>query len=663
MKMNTYRLTAFIPGLLLLALPTLAQADKVGSVAPPAKTVSLGLPKVEPGSKEEIKLLLSTAPKASEYPNAAAAFLLDLEDIQVRENGSSRKVVRVTKKIFNKRGRDEESEVKIGYNSHHQTIQITRARTIKPDGTTVEVKPTDIRTSRPSDYDDYQILAFSMPAVDDECIIDYEYVIDESESMMPGQFWSSWYFQAGFDPVMLTRLTVTVPKSLKLNERVINSTVKPTVTESKDGKAMVYTWEDNNVAPLEREPMMPSITEVLPTLFISSVPSWQAISSWYYEMAKPRMVADETVKAKALEITANKKTLEEKAKAIFYYVQSKTRYVAIELGKSAYEPRTAPSILLNQYGDCKDMTTLLVAMLKEVGVTAHPVLLEAGSKETKRDKLPTPGAFNHAICLAEIGGKQFWLDATAALCPWGTIPGADRGCDALVIRDGKGAFETIPFGTPEDNKSERVVRLKLNPDGSATGTVLLTGNGDLEIALRSVFRDLPETKHRMYAENLAQTIGVNPKVSEVRVSDWRNMESPAFISYDVTFPSWAETSGDLILFKARPDQATGSNSSPFSEDLRKMPIKQDDFALGVAKLEITLPEGYELLSTPKEVNITSDMGSYIRKVTREGNKLTIETRGENRRAEIPASRYDEVRAYYKAYLKANDESVILKKTN
>lgn len=672
MKLRRKGLAVFLPGLLLMNMGVFAPLSpaqaKEGTNgvrnAPPSQTMTLGLPKVEPGSTEEAKLLMSTAPSASDYPNAAAAFLLDLENIEVRPDGSSRKVIRATKKIFNKRGRDDEAEVKVGYNSHYQTLTVVRARTIKPDGTIVEVKPEDIRTSRPSDYDDYEVLAFSMPAVEDGSIIDYEYVIDEKESMMPGQFWSSWYFQGGFDPVMLTRLSVTVPKGMKLNEQIINSAVKPKVTESKDGKAMVYTWEDNNVAPLELEPMMPSPETVLPTLFISTVPSWQKIADWYYTMAKDRTIADESVKKTAREVTKGKNTAIDKAKAIFYYVQGKTRYVAIELGKSAYQPRSAPSILTNQYGDCKDMTTLLVSMLREVGITAHPVLLEAGSKETKKDKLPSPGAFNHAICLAEIGGEKFWLDATAELCPWGVIPSADRGCDALVIRDGVGTFETIPYGTPEDNKTEQKARLKLNPDGSATGSVTLTGTGDLDIALRGVLRDLPVTKMRPYAEGtLAAGIAPDPRVSDVRTSDFRDMEAPTFISYDVTFPSWAQASGDLLIFKARPDQASGAKSSPFREDIRQLPIKQDDIAVGASRLELELPEGYEVLSIPQNVDIKSDLGRFTRTVEKDGNKLIIVTRGENYRAEVPASRYDEVRKYYRDYLKASDDSVILKKTS
>lgn len=665
MKRN-FRLFAALPGVLIIGgslyQPATVRAEGgKAPFGPPNKTTSLGLPSIAPGSAEEVKALLAKAPKAADYPNAASAMLLDLMDIVVKADGSSVSITRQAKKIFTKRGRDDESEIKIPYNAAFETIRVTRARTIKPDGTVVNVKKEDIRESRPSDYDDVAVKAFSLPAVDDDCIIDYEYITESRESQMPGQFWQNWYFQGGFDPVMKTKLTVTVPKNVKLNESVTNSTVKATMKDLPDGKNVLYTWEDNNVAPFETEPLMPRSDKLLPKLHLSTVPNWQAVADWYSDLAKNRMTADAEIKTQTQELIKGKTTPEDKAKAIFYYVQEKTRYVAISLGKSAYQPRSAAMTYANKYGDCKDMATLLVAMLKEAGVTAYPVLIKIDSKDKRSAELPSPGAFDHAICKAEINGKDYWLDATAAVCPWGVIPGADRGCEVLVMKDGKGVWETIPFGGPDDNRSERIVKLTLAPDGSATGTIALTGNGDTDMTLRSILRDLPESKRRLYAENLAQSVGANPRVTDVRVSDYKDMEKQVTLTMDVSFPAWANQSGDLLIFKAKPDQTGGVASNPFREDFRKNDIVEDSFSAASATLELTLPKGYAPLALPKDADIKSDLGTFVRTVKQDGDKLTLTVTGKNLRADIPSSRYEEVRKYFADFLKAADESVILKK--
>lgn len=648
--------------LLALALPGALLFSPVAQGAGPLRTAP---PRKIAGPEAEAKLLLANAPSAEEYPNAAKATLLDLATMTVRPDGTTRTVTHMAIKIFNERGREEESEVRVPYNSAFEKVTVTRARTIRPDGRIISVKPGDIRDQSNDEgeqmYSDARVKSFSLPAVDEDCILDYEYVTDQHRSQMPGHFWTKWWFQGGTDPVVESRLTLIAPKGLKLRQDLRNSDVKPTVTESADGKTVTRVWAARNVAPIEVEPLMPGADRVAPRLFLSTLGSWQDIAAWYDRLARPRMEADATVKARALALTKGKTTPEEKAKAIFYWVEEKTRYVALEFGASAYQPRAAGVVCDSLYGDCKDMTTLLVALLRSVGVTAHPVLLGAGSTEKISDDLPTPGAFNHAICLAEIGGKKFWLDATAQICPWGEIPGGDRGSEAFVIRDGVGSFETIPNAQPSENGMEQQVKLVLAPDGSAKGSVRVTGTGDVDMSLRSTLTYLPPDKLKGFVEGMAQRLGANAKVTKYQISDFRNKDVPVTVTYDVTFPSWANKSGDLLLFKARPEQTAGSVSSPFGEDARRHAIVQPSSALGVSTLEIALPAGFSLLSVPSGAEIESEIGTFRRTVASGDSTLTITTRAENRRADIPAGRYEQIRKYYNDLLRAADETVVVKK--
>ena len=160
------------------------------------------------------------------------------------------------------------------------------------------------------------------------------------------------------------------------------------------------------------------------------MPTWQSIADWYEQLAKDRTAPDPSLKAKTAEVIKGRETQEDKAKAIFYYVQEKTRYVAIELGKSAYQPRTANSVLANKYGDCKDMATLLVAMMREAGITAYPVLL--GGRRTRPERGdPRP---------ARSTTRLLWRKSTARSTGWtpprpsarsGSFPGSDRGCSGV----------------------------------------------------------------------------------------------------------------------------------------------------------------------------------------------------------------------------------------
>ncbi len=648
-----FAITTLLPG---------ATWARTPDAAPPVKKAPA---KADADAVAEAKKLIASAPKAGQFPNAAKVTLLDLSDIDVKADGSARTITRQTVKVFNERGRDDQGEVTIPYSADIEKVRVIHARTIKPDGTIVNVKPTDIvdqALSGDGEYSDARALRFSMPAIEPDSIVDYEYETTQKASHMPGQWWSRWYFQSGTDPVVLSKLTVKIPKSLTLKEQIKNTPVKAVVTDADGGKSSLYTWAAKNVDALEPEPMMPSADNVLPTLQVSTLSSWQGIADWYTGLAKDRSVATPEIKTLTATVTKGKTTPEEKAKAIFYYVEEKTRYVAKELGIGAYQPRSASEVCENKLGDCKDMATLLVAMLREAGVTAHPVLLRAGDKDKTSDDLPSPGAFNHAICLAEIDGKKFWLDATAQVCAWGQIPGGDRGVEAFVIRDGKGEFEVIPTGGPEDNRTDQNVQITLKPDGSATGKVAIAGTGDVDMGLRATLTYLPENKMRPFMESLAQRIGPNAKIVDYKTTNPRDKDTPVKISMTVDFPSWATKSGDILVFKARPEQTSGSASSPFrDDDMRTMSVYQPSAAMGVSLLEVTLPTGFGVLSLPAATEVKSDLGKYERKVTQDNGKLTITTAGVNYRANVAPTRIGEVRSYYKDYLRAADESVVVKK--
>jgi transglutaminase-like putative cysteine protease len=622
---------------------------------------------VPPARPDDLKALILNAPSALAYPNANKATLLDLADITVNPDGTARTLTRQSVKIFNKLAREQESEVKIPYTGGYEKVKILRARTIRPDGSVINVRPEDIRDHELNDeqgeYSDARVVSFSMPAVEEGCILDYEYETTQTSSKMPGNFWTDWYFQSGTDPVMLSRLTVTSPKSLKLNELYKNTAVRPKSVPSADGKTITQTWEAKNVAPIDIEPMMPPADRVIPAMHLSTVSDWQTVADWYSGLAKDRAVVNDTVKARALALTKDLKTPEEKAKAIFYYVEEKTRYVALEFGQGAYQPRSAAVTCDTQYGDCKDMATLLVAMLGDVGITAHPVLLKVQPIESSRTDPPSPSAFNHAICLAEINGKKYWLDATAQVVPWGEIPSSDRGADAFVIRNGKGAFETIPYATAEENRRDVLAKITLNPDGSAKGTIEMQGNGEWDLFMRTQFSYLTPDRVRPFMQSMAQNIGPNARVTDYKVSDVGNKDQPVKITMSVEFPAWAAQSGDLLLFKARPEQTGGGQSSPLREDGRRLPIAQQKAGLGNSVLELTLPSGYSLFSAPKPTEVKSDLGKFTRTVTTSADKIIVSTRGEDYRSEVPATRYDEMRTYFDKFQRASDELVIIRKAD
>ncbi|MFM7321415.1 MAG: DUF3857 domain-containing transglutaminase family protein [Armatimonadota bacterium] len=626
---------------------------------PPARS-GAAVPQSMPRPEDDAKALARKAPAAARWPNAQKATLLDLADIVVRPDGTARTVTRQAIKVFTALGREQESEVRIPYNGAFETVRLIRARTIRPDGSVLEVKPADVRRGSAGEYDDARSLSISMPGVQPGCIIDYEYVTDQRASQMPGAFWTQWYFQGGTDPVLYTRLRITSPKSLPLRRRIRNTQVEPTERTSADGKSIVRTWEQRNVAAFEIEPMMPDAEGLLPKLTVSTVADWRDVGTWYARLAQGRAAATPAIRALAGRLVAGKRSPEDKARAIFRHVQEKTRYVAIELGISAYQPRPAERTIRNEYGDCKDMATLLVALLRAAGVPAWPVLLEAGSDGSPSQELPSPSAFNHAICLAEVDGRKVWLDATAQVCPWGVVPGADRGCEVLVIRDDGAVWDRIPEGHPADEDVSVDARLKLAADGSARGTVVVEATGDTAMGLRLAHRMATRDRLKPLVESLLSTMGSNPRILSTKLPSATDLDSPMRIEAEVELPTYAALSGNLLLLKARPDQAAGSVGSPLDNRERVHPVHQGQSRRQTGRLRLSLPEGCTVLSQPGPVALEGPIGSFLRTVEVANGSIDLRVVNEDRKGTVPASQSGAVRSYLSGFLKAFSETIVLK---
>ena len=168
-------------------------------------------------------------------------------------------------------------------------------------------------------------------------------------------------------------------------------------------------------------------------------------------------------------------------------------------------------------------------------------------------------------------------------------------------------------------------------------------------------------ERKKYVEALLGSIGVNPRIESLQLTDISNRDTPLSISSKTRFANWATVSGDLLLFKARPDQASPAFASPFVEDSRLYPIYQSEPRLMRANLEVTIPEGYSYLYIPKAIAGESALGRFSRTVQQDGRKLTISIEVQDQRASVPATEYPALRQYIERYLRMYGELVIARK--
>lgn len=165
------------------------------------------------------------------------------------------------------------------------------------------------------------------------------------------------------------------------------------------------------------------------------------------------------VKAEAVRIAAETTDSTRRAEAALRLVQDRIRYVYVGLDGGNYQPAAVDETWRRRFGDCKAKTVLLIALLRELGIAAEPVLVASKGGDGIDERLPTPAVFDHVVVRATIGNATIWLDGTrlgdrtlATLDPppsrW-----------ALPLRPVGAALERIVAGSPRLPSRVQVVEI------------------------------------------------------------------------------------------------------------------------------------------------------------------------------------------------------------
>jgi len=175
------------------------------------------------------------------------------------------------------------------------------------------------------------------------------------------------------------------------------------------------------------------------------------------------------------------------------------RYFAVELGWGGYIPRPPETTLERAFGDCKDKTQVMLALLRQKGIEAFPVLAVAPSHRYVPDGLPGPGHFNHVVTGIpwqdrertagmvivddpELGPLRLY-DSTL---PEGSIQDLSlrmHGGTGLVLHPGAGALLRFPGSDPSENGAVEINRYRLEPDGTVLAETTVRTRGVLRWTL------------------------------------------------------------------------------------------------------------------------------------------------------------------------------------
>lgn len=185
----------------------------------------------------------------------------------------------------------------------------------------------------------------------------------------------------------------------------------PLPTEERTEGAVC--WMARDLPRFEGESNVPGSHWHWPLLEVSAWSSWQRVAMFIAGLwdealcADAALVAEEAVRL-AADVPRERAVLE-----AIRFVQEEVRYLAVDFGHGAgLLPNGAGTVLRRRFGDCKDKSVLLCALLRALGLHAAPVLVASNWREAVTRLMPSTGAFSHAIVMFEFEGRRMYVDPT-----------------------------------------------------------------------------------------------------------------------------------------------------------------------------------------------------------------------------------------------------------
>lgn len=343
---------------------------------------------------------------------------------------------------------------------------------------------------------------------------------------------------------------------------------------------------------------------------------------------------------------------EERLKAVFKFVQEKMRWNN-EYGY--YTDKGVVKAYADRTGNIAEINFILISMLRLAGISTDPVLIS--TIEHGIPVFPSRTDFNYVVAMAELNGKQILLDAThnyttQNILPLNTLNWKGR----LIKQDGTShEINLVPTVPSVVNYS---LSAKVDASGEISGEIKSRKSNYEAYRFRDKYAGMNSDSYIEKLEDFYNGIEISEYTIVNKNAD---LLRPVDESFAFKSTNQSEIIGEQIFLN--PMLFFTLHKNPFVQDKRKMPIYFGYPILNKYNMSIEIPEGYQVESLPKGINLSTGDGSFAYKylLEKNENRIQIVVQSETKNAVVPAEDYLMLKDFYQQIMDKQKEKIVLKK--
>lgn len=618
--------------------------------------------------EEEFALYLS------QYPEANAVVIDKYEILDIRRVADTLQV----------RSENYEETIYLGdkpsvyakdrvFSSGFSKTSDLQAYTLLPDKRKYnELKVTEFKETFDRDahvfFDDDREITFHYPSLIKGSKSVLKYKLDYKDPRIIGIN----YFQS-YKPIDKISYSVIFDPSVEVEADIFNDPngwITKQETVRADGRKMI-TCTARKVPKAEFGAQSPSFQSLAPTVYFRIVSYKKADGSrqpvlsdldhlytWYETFVDGLGNPGESIVNQVNSIVQPADSELDKVRKIYYWVQQNIKYIAFEDGMRGFVPHPGQYVLEKRYGDCKDMSSILVDMLTAAGIEAHHTWIGTRDIPYSYSDTPAPIVDNHMIATCKINGKWYFLDATGSYTPVFLPTSMIQGKECFISLKDTYELVKVPVIGKEQNVLKDSVHITLDQGAvKGSGEVVLDGYvkvfGNYSL-IKNSKKDVDNYLNRVLVKgsNKFQT-------GKYTLENLNDLESPTRINYDFTVPDYyQEVSGQIFL-----NMILDRSLVDGIIEKRKVPIENDYLYTNVNVSVLDLPAGLKVKHLPDNESHVGDHFGFDITYEQKGDKLIATKKYFVNYLQLDPADFENWNAAIKKYSAACRNAVVLTKNN
>jgi hypothetical protein len=461
-------------------------------------------------------------------------------------------------KVFTQRGVENHGKVDLFY-SNRGAIRDIAARTIKPDGSVVEMKKDAVFDREIVRLSGLKVKAksFALPALEPGVIVEYRWI----EQRPLTSLYTRLHFQREI-PVQAVKYYIKPLSDTTMGMRSMsfNCPNVPFVRE-RDG---YFSVSFNNLPAFREEPRMPPEDQVRSWMLlyysdkdkITPEKYWKEHGKAVYEENKGAMKVNDEVRAAAAEAIGDANAPEQKLERLVAFCRTKiknvyddTTVMSEQERKKLKENHSPADTLKRGYGNGRDIDMLFAALATAAGFETRLINLPDRGDMFFNPNLPDDYFLSVYDVAVKVGADWKFIDPSSNYVPFGMLRWQQEGQQALLADPKDPVFVNTPLSPAESSMEKRTAKLRLSEDGTLEGEARIEYTGHFAVEKKEEYdEESPAEREKRMHEALSKRIS-NAEIAEVKFENVTDPFKPLVISYKVRVQGYAERTGKRLFLQ------------------------------------------------------------------------------------------------------------------